>query len=170
MTVNVTMLQTRRGEGGVTWEAGETYASTEGFAKFLVGCNLATATFDSTDGFVQASGQISGAGVFNLVGPDNGVLAQSEAIPEVLATASDTTTVLTGAGLYAGYRCTTAAGNITVYDNTAASGKVLVPTTALAVGAFPAYGAGHNGRLVVATGVTVVLSGAAVVYAGVEGD
>ena len=96
------------------------------------------------------------------------VRALSEVIPEVLCNPTATTTVLTGAGAYAGYRCTTAVGNITVYDNTAASGKVLVPTTALAVGAFPIYGAGHNGRVAVATGVTVVLSGAAVVYAGVE--
>lgn len=100
--------------------------------------------------------------------PDGGVSSLSELIPEVLANATATTTVLTGAGAYAGYRCTTAAGNITVYDNTAASGKVLVPTTALTVGAFPAYGAGHPGRIVVGTGVTVVLSGAAVVYVGVE--
>ena len=55
----------------------------------------------------------------------------------VAATASATTTVLTGAGEYAGYLCTVAAGNITVYDNTAASGRVIVPLTALVVGAFP---------------------------------
>lgn len=108
------------------------------------------------------------AGAATLQAPSGAVVALSEVITEVLANPTATTTVLTGAGAYAGYRCTTAAGNITVYDNTAASGKVLVPTTALAVGAFPIYGAGHNGRVAVATGVTVVLSGAAVVYAGVE--
>ena len=108
------------------------------------------------------------AGAATLQAPSGAVVALSELIPEVLANPTATTTVLTGAGAYAGYRCTTAAGNITVYDNTAASGKVLVPTQALTVGAFPIYGAGHNGRVPVATGVTVVLSGAAVVYAGVE--
>jgi len=102
--------------------------------------------------------------------PGGGVVALSEVIPEVLATASAGSTALTGAGTFAGYRCTTAAGNITVYDNTAASGKVLVPTTALTVGSFPIYGAGHPGRVVVTTGVHVVLSGAAVVYVGVEAD
>jgi hypothetical protein len=99
---------------------------------------------------------------------DGAVYALSEVVAEVQATASATTTVLTGAGTYSGYRCTVAAGNITVYDNTAASGKVLVPTTALVVGSYPIFGAGHSGRLAVATGVTVVLSGAATVYAGVE--
>jgi hypothetical protein len=86
----------------------------------------------------------------------------------VLANPTATTTVLSGAGVYFGYRCTTATGNITVYDNTAASGKVLVPTTALALGSYPIFGAGNPRGLQIATGVTVVLSGAGVVYAGVE--
>lgn len=98
---------------------------------------------------------------------DGGVLVLSEVITEALCTASATTTVLTGAGVFPGYRCTTAAGNITIYDNTAASGKVLVPTTALTVGSFPIMGAGTNGKLAVTLGITVVLSGAAVVYAGI---
>jgi hypothetical protein len=111
----------------------------------------------------------SGAsGVYNLMAPDGGVIGLAEVTPEVLATASATTTVLTGAGIYQGYRCTVAAGNITVYDNTAASGKVLVPTTALALGSFPIFGAGNPRGLAVTIGVTVVLSGAATVYAGVE--
>ncbi len=99
---------------------------------------------------------------------DGGVVALSEVTPEVLANPTATTTVLTGAGVYFGYRCTTAIGNITVYDNTAASGKVLVPTTALALGSYPIFGAGNPRGLQVTTGVTVVLSGAGVVYAGVE--
>ena len=109
------------------------------------------------------------SGDVQILTPDGGVAALSEVIPEVLATASAGSTALTGAGTYAGYRCTTAGGNITVYDNTSAAGKVLVPTTALAVGSFPIYGAGHPGRVAVSTGVHVVLSGAAVVYVGVEG-
>jgi hypothetical protein len=100
--------------------------------------------------------------------PGGGVVGLSEVTPEVLANPTATTTVLSGAGIYYGYRCTTATGNITVYDNTAASGKVLVPTTALALGSFPIFGAGNPRGLQVATGVTVVLSGAGVVYAGVE--
>jgi hypothetical protein len=107
-------------------------------------------------------------GDVQLLTPGGGVAALSEVITEVAATASAGATVLTGAGTYAGYRCTVAAGNITVYDNTAASGKVLVPTTALAVGSFPIYGAGHPGRVAVTTGVHVVLSGAATVQVGVE--
>lgn len=95
-------------------------------------------------------------------------LTLSEVTPEVLANPTATTTVLAVPGVYAGYRCTTAAGNITVYDSLSASGKVLVPTTALALGAFPIFGAGNPRALQVTIGVTVVLSGAGVVYAGVE--
>jgi hypothetical protein len=99
---------------------------------------------------------------------DGGVVSLSEVTPEVLANPTATTTVLAVPGIYTGYRCTTATGNITVYDNTAASGKVLVPTTALALGSFPIFGAGNSRALQVTIGVTVVLSGAGVVYAGVE--
>jgi hypothetical protein len=100
--------------------------------------------------------------------PGGGIVTLSEVTPEVLANPTATTTVLAVPGIYTGYRCTTATGNITVYDNTAASGKVLVPTTALALGSFPIFGAGNPRALQVTIGVTVVLSGAGVVYAGVE--
>lgn len=99
-----------------------------------------------------------------VIGPNEAVYALAEATEEVLANPTSTTVILTGAGEYFAYRCTVAAGNITVYDNTAASGKVLVPTTALAVGTFPVFGAGIGRSLVVGTGITVVLSGAATVY------
>jgi len=42
MTVTVTMLQTRRGEGGATWTVGNSYQATDGFAAFLITSNLAT--------------------------------------------------------------------------------------------------------------------------------
>ena len=96
------------------------------------------------------------------------ITALSEVTAYAAANASATTTVLTGAGEYAGYLCTVAAGNITVYDSTAASGRVIVPLTALVVGAFPIFGAGTNGRLALVTGCTVVLSGAATVVALVQ--
>ena len=116
------------------------------------------------------SGPVASAAGFigNWVTEDGGILSLSEAHPEsaTVPTGSATTTVLTGTGEYSHYRCTVAAGNITVYDNTAASGKVLVPTTALALGTFPIFGAGHSGVLPVTLGVTVVLSGAATVYIG----
>ncbi len=108
------------------------------------------------------------ANTYALMAPDGGVVALSEVTPEVLANPTATTTVLSGAGVYFGYRCTTATGNITVYDSLSASGKVLVPTTALALGSFPIFGAGNPRGLQVSTGVTVVLSGAGVVYIGVE--
>jgi hypothetical protein len=107
-------------------------------------------------------------GVVSILTPGGGVVALSEVTPEVLANQSATHTVLPGPGIYYGYRCTTATGNITVYDSLDASGKVLVPLTALALGSFPIFGAGNPRGLQIATGVTVVLSGAGVVYAGVE--
>ncbi len=117
--------------------------------------------------FLRAVGaDASYSGDVTLTEPGGGILTFAEVVEEVLAHPTATTTVLTGAGLYSHYRCTTATGNITIYDNTAASGKVLVPTTALALGSFPIFGSGNPNRLAVSTGVTVVLSGAAVVYVG----
>lgn len=92
---------------------------------------------------------------------DGTVLALSEVSAYVNLTA--TGTAHTGGGEFGGYICTVAAGNITIYDNTSAAGTVLVPTTALTVGAFPIMGAGTNTRLALTTGCHVVLSGAATV-------
>ena len=168
MTVSVTMIQTRMGESGSYWTAGNSYEASEDYARYLVQYGWATASFGDRTGYTPPKGYVGDDGRFQLLDHTGGVITLSELIPEVLANATATTTVKTGAGAYAGYRCTTATGNITIYDHTAASGKVLVPTTALALGSFPAYGAGHPGRIVVNTGVTVVLSGAGVVYVGVE--
>lgn len=96
-----------------------------------------------------------------LVDGGGNVFAVSEVTPFVNKTA--TGLVFTGACEFAGYVCTVAAGNITVYDNTSAAGTVIVPTTALVVGAFPIFGAGTNGKMALATGCYVVLSGAATV-------
>lgn len=73
-------------------------------------------------------------------------------------TASATTVVKTGAGQLYGYICGTATGNITIYDNTAASGTVILATSALVVGK-TTFACGFN------TGLTIVLSGAGVVTA-----
>lgn len=93
--------------------------------------------------------------------PQGGILALSEVSPYVNLTA--TGTAFSGACEFAGYVCTVAAGNITVYDNTSAAGTVIVPTTALSVGPFPVFGAGTNGKMALTTGCHVVLSGAATV-------
>lgn len=90
-----------------------------------------------------------------------GILAISEVQSYVNLTA--TGSAFSGAGEFGGYICTVATGNITVYDNTSAAGTVIVPTTALAVGAFPIFGAGTNGKMALTTGCHVVLSGAATV-------
>jgi hypothetical protein len=97
----------------------------------------------------------------NIVDADGGVHALTEAISEVLANPSATTQIMTGPGEYFAYRCTGVGGNITVDDNT---GKVLVPTTALALGTYPIFGAGVSKTLQVSNGIRVVLSGAATVY------
>jgi hypothetical protein len=48
MTINVTMIETRMGAGGVMWTKGETYAAEEPLARQLVADNVATATFPET--------------------------------------------------------------------------------------------------------------------------
>ena len=78
-------------------------------------------------------------------------------------TLTATGTAFAGACELAGYYCSVAAGNITVYDNTSAIGTPIIPATALATGPFPIFGAGTNGKLVLGTGCHVVLSGAATV-------
>lgn len=75
-------------------------------------------------------------------------------------TQSATTTVKTGAGQLYGFYVGTAAGNITIYDNTAASGAKILDTSAV-----PAAGATYVLPASFGTGLTVVLSGAAVVTA-----
>lgn len=129
---------------------------------FIVGIKPASDRENRLAAFSKAGSE------YALMDPSGGVVALSEVMPEVLATATATSTQVSGAGTYGWYRCTTATGNITVYDSLSASGKVLVPTTALAVGVFPIGGAGNPTRLAVGTGVTTVLSGAGVVYIGCE--
>lgn len=73
-------------------------------------------------------------------------------------TASGTTVVKTGAGQLQGFFCGTATGNITIYDNTAASGTKILDACALV--------AGNNVlRCAFQTGLTIVLSGAGVATA-----
>lgn len=78
-------------------------------------------------------------------------------------TLTATGTAFTGPCELAGYYCSVAAGNITIYDNTSATGTPIVPTQALVAGPNPIFGAGTNGKLVLGTGCHVVLSGAATV-------
>lgn len=79
-----------------------------------------------------------------------------EVTPYVNMTA--TGTAFTGACELAGFDCTVAAGNITIYDNTSATGTVIVPTTALTVGRTE-----FNFKRALTAGCHVVLSGAATV-------
>lgn len=136
--------------------AGQDGAGTPGGAAYsnTVGANVA-------NGGMVPLNKDSSSNPQYLIDADGGLLALSEASPYVNLTA--TGTAFTGACEFGGYVCTVAAGNITVYDNTSAAGTVIVPTTALAVGAFPIFGAGTNGKMALTTGCHVVLSGAATV-------
>lgn len=84
-----------------------------------------------------------------------------EVTPYITLTA--TGTAFSGACELAGYYCSVAAGSITIYDALSATGTPIVPATALAVGPFPIFGAGTNGKLRLGTGCYVVLSAAATV-------
>ena len=42
MSITVTMLQTRQGEGGVVWTAGNSYSASDAFGTYLITSNLAT--------------------------------------------------------------------------------------------------------------------------------
>lgn len=75
-------------------------------------------------------------------------------------TGSGTTTVKTGAGRLYGFYVGTATGNLTVYDNTAGSGTKIIDTSAV-----PTAGVVFIVPVAFGTGLTCVLSGAAVVTA-----
>ena len=127
--------------------------------------------FDSGDWIVEAGASASSAtaagGLVTIVCQDGGVMrvtspqsypsmSVTEATPYVSITA--TGTVVSGACELAGYDCTVAAGNITIYDGTSTSGTVIVSTTALSVGRVEfAY------KRALTVGCHVVLSGAATV-------
>lgn len=85
-----------------------------------------------------------------------GAVALVESTPYVNMTA--TGTAFTGPCELAGYDCTVAAGNITIYDGTSAAGTVIVPTTPLSVGRVE-----FNFKRALQAGCHVVLSGAATV-------
>ena len=91
----------------------------------------------------------------------NAAMALSEVTSYVTLTA--TGTAFTGACELAGWYCSVAAGTITIYDNTSATGTPIVPATALVAGPMPIFGAGTTGKLALTAGCHVVLSGAATV-------
>lgn len=101
-------------------------------------------------------------GEFSIQNLSGGVLALSEVTPYVNLTVSGI--AFSGACELAGWDCTVAAGNITIYDNTAASGTVIVPATALVLGKNE-----FNYKRALTTGCYVVLSGVATVNVLVGG-
>lgn len=113
-----------------------------------------------------SAAQVAGLNAGNLVDAQGGVLALSEPVEEVLVPPSATTQILTGPGEYFHYNCIVAAGDITIFDSTESSGKLLVPTTALVAGKHLYFGPGVARSVPVVNGIRVVLSGPAEVYVG----
>lgn len=72
-----------------------------------------------------------------------------------------TTVVKNSAGLFAGLIATGAGTGwtATVYNNTAASGDIVIPSTAVALGKFTSTFIGAGEALVCSTGITVVTAG-----------
>lgn len=133
----------------------------EGASVVVTNVSAAFADYAFTSGDSEARWNGAASGVLSMMGPDGSMYALGEASPVVTLTA--TGTAFTGACEFGGYYCRVAAGNITIYDNTSATGTPIVPTTALAVGPFPWMGAGTTQRRVNTTGLHVVLSGLATV-------
>lgn len=100
--------------------------------------------------------------------PTGALYTLSEVTEYVTLTA--TGSALAGPCELAGWYCSVAAGNITIYDALSATGTPIVPATALVAGPMPIFGAGTNGKLRLTTGCWVVLSGAATVQMLVQGD
>lgn len=71
MPTTVTMLQSRRGEDGIPWLAGQSYSASDAFAAFLITYNYATGTLPIDRDLVPIMGQTNSAGqVTSLVLPD----------------------------------------------------------------------------------------------------
>lgn len=77
---------------------------------------------------------------------------------KVLTGSATTVVKSTGAGQLFGWFCGTATGNITIYDNTAASGTKILDTCALVAGL-------NQLPVSFGTGLTIVLSGAGIASA-----
>jgi hypothetical protein len=155
------------GPSNLVYEQKTIYAA-ETFGPYVADSNIVISavigTLEYTDPVTSVPGVYEDEnGAYRFTMPDGSVSALSEVSAYVAATASSGATLVSGACELAGYICTTAAGNITIYDNTSAAGTVIVPTTALVVGSYPIMGAGTNTRLALTTGCHVVLSGAAAV-------
>lgn len=121
--------------------SGSTQATTSGGEQFQ-DVRLASYRSNPDGSYSQLNGE--GAGVWNFKN----------------LTGSNTTVVKSSAGQLYGFYVGTATGNITIYDNTAASGTKILDTSAVpTAGAVVKLPAGFS------TGLTIVLSGAAVVTA-----
>lgn len=143
------------------WFRGQTEERSDTDADLL----LASGLFDNlSDDGLNAS-QVAALQQGKILAADGGLLANSEATPYVTMTA--TGTAFSGPCELAGWYCSVAAGTITIYDGTSATGTPIVPATALVVGPMPIFGAGTNGRLQLTAGCHVVLSGAATVRVAV---
>jgi hypothetical protein len=166
MSTPVVMVEQVLGEDGKPWRIGGTYFASDSYASYLIGRGDAYAADGSLPDVGLTAAEIaatkalvSGAGTY--VNSDGALYGLSETTPYVTLTA--TGTAFSGSCEMAGWYCSVAAGNITIYDALSATGTPIVPATALVAGPMPIFGAGTTGKLVLNTGCHVVLSGAATV-------
>jgi hypothetical protein len=118
----------------------------------------------ATGGGSLTSSQVAGLNSGVILSSTGVQYSLSEVLPgPTTLTGAGTTQVVTGSSEVAGWYCSVAAGTITVYDNTASAGTPIINAETLVAGPRPIMGAGTNGRDIFATGVRVVLSGAATV-------
>ena len=91
MTITVTMLQTRQGEGGAMWLAGQTYDASDPFATMLIVANLATGTLPVVPVSALSAAQIALAAT--LLSPPGAIGTSRQALP-----ADNGATLALGAG------------------------------------------------------------------------
>jgi hypothetical protein len=104
----------------------------------------------------QVSSAVTYNSVSNTLGSGSTPIALKEVTPYITVTTTGIT--VTGPCELAGFDCTVAAGNITIYDGLSTTGNIIVSTTALTLSRTE-----FNWKRALNTGCYVVLSGAATV-------
>jgi len=150
------------GPSNLTYEQKTIYAA-ETFGPYVADTNIVISavigSLDYTDPVTSVPGVYEDEdGNYAFTMPDGSVSVLSALYDPVILTASGV--VLAAPGVLGGWTCTVAAGTLTIYDNTAGSGDLILPATTLALGPMPIFGAGVNGALQTVTGAYAVFSDA----------
>jgi len=112
MPVDVTMLQTRRGEGGVLWTVGGTFNASDAFAQYLISSNLATGVLPTVP-----SSSLTPAQVAAVTG---GIGQRPPAMTQTLAVIGDSFAFQSNGGAGpTGLTFTRSAGIVTVNNSSA---------------------------------------------------